>query len=313
MSETNPIPVANPVAPEHLRDEFSRLKPIREYKGAEVYLFRAADAPAIMDEIGRIREVEYRKIGAGRNVERDIDHFDTDPDGYAQLVAWDPENAEIVGMYRFILGRTVAHHGDLSALRTSTIFEFADEFVTEYLPRSIELGRSVVNSSAKRAILGLFVVWAGLGALVNEYPWLRYLFGNVSIYADWPQAARDALLRFLDRRHRGPVNLLRARPRFRYKPSPPRSDTPVRAELSYDADYQALTDELGGFGLTVPPILISYMRAADRVETYDTALDPDFGAAYETAIVVDVESVNDKTRNRFLDNYESINSDAFRL
>ncbi len=309
MTQSKLVPVAAPVDPQLLRDQFARFKPVREFKGLQVYLLHASQSAPIMDEIGRIREIEYRNVGAGRNVARDIDHHDTDAHGYTQLVAWDPETAEVVAMYRFILGRRVAESGKLAALRTAGLFRFSPLFVSDYLPHAVEVGRSVVNSSAKRAIVGLFVVWCGLGALVCEYPWLRYFFGNVSIYANWPAAARDAVIGFLNAYHRGRQPLLIAREGCRYTPA---AEVQQPAQ-DYDAAYQRMSSTLAADGLSVPPILVSYLRAAANVQTFDTALDSDFGGALETALMVSVDSVNDKTRKRFIDNYESVNPDAFLI
>lgn len=316
VSVTATVSVAPAVEPELLREEFARLKPVREYKGLEVYVLRAAQSAPIMDEIGRIREVEYRTVGAGRNVARDIDHHDTDDDGYTQLVAWDPETAEIVAMYRYMLGRPVAEHGRLAVLRTAGLFHFSPLFVSDYLPHAAEVGRSVVNSSAKRAVVGLFVVWCGFAALVCEYPWLRYFFGNVSIYANWPDAARDAVVCFLDRYHRGTESLLIADPSCRYTPAgepPPVVGDAAQRPADYDTAYQQLTDRLAGYGLGVPPILVSYLRAATDVRTFDTVIDTDFGGALETALVLNVDSITDKTRKRFIDTYRRINPDAFAV
>ncbi|TVR34634.1 MAG: GNAT family N-acetyltransferase [Spirochaetaceae bacterium] len=323
MTQSELVPVAAPVDPQLLRDQFARFKPVREFKGLQVYLLHALQSAPIMDEIGRIREIEYRNVGAGRNVARDIDHHDTDAHGYTQLVAWDPETAEVVAMYRFILGRRVAESGALERLRTAGLFRFSPLFVSDYLPHAVEVGRSVVNSSAKRAIVGLFVVWCGLGALVCEYPWLRYFFGNVSIYANWPEAARDAVIGFLNTYHRGSQPLLIARERYRYTPAAeaqsagqtsaePKQPAQDPAQ-DYDAAYQHMSSTLAADGLSVPPILVSYLRAADNVQTFDTALDSDFGGALETALMVSVDSITARTRKRFIDNYESVNPDAFLI
>ena len=315
-SGTTTVCVAPAVEPELLREEFARLKPVREYKGLEVYVLRAAQSAPIMDEIGRIREVEYRSVGAGRNVSRDIDHHDTDDDGYTQLVAWDPETAEIVAMYRYILGLPVAEHGRLAVLRTAGLFHFSPLFVSDYLPHAVEVGRSVVNSGAKRAVVGLFVVWCGLATLVCEYPWLRYFFGNVSIYANWPTAARDAVICFLDRYHRGTRSLLTADPSCRYTPAgepPPLNADEAQPPTDYATAYQQLSDRLASYGLGVPPILVSYLRAATDVQTFDTVIDTDFGGALETALLLDVDSITGKTRRRFIDTYHRINPDAFTV
>jgi hypothetical protein len=189
----------------------AELKPrmlLCRHRGLDIYVTTAAESPTVMQEIGRIREREYRNVGAGRNVPVDIDAYDTDDHGYVQLIAWDSERREVVAMYRFIFGANALQHGGIARLRTATLFSFAPRCVDEFLPHSVELGRSVVNSEASRAIIGLFAVWAGLGAFVAEFPDVQYFFGNVSVYRSWSNEAIDTLLAYLTTYHQDDRQLL---------------------------------------------------------------------------------------------------------
>jgi len=150
-------------------DELTAKTMIARFRELEVHLVHGPEAPATLEEIGRIREYEYRRVGAGRGGFVDLDRHDTQWPWYSQLVSWDPEHREIVAMYRAIRCGWALQHGGLDALRTSTLFSYSDEFVSRFLERSVELGRSVVNSDAHRAISGLFSVWVGLGAMIGEW------------------------------------------------------------------------------------------------------------------------------------------------
>lgn len=305
--------LAEPVAAESLAAELRPEMKVRAYKGLEVYVTTAAESPSVMAEIGRIREREYRAVGAGRGEERDIDAHDTGEGSYKQMVAWDPETHELVAMYRFTFGADALEAADLSRLRTAGLFEYSSAFVESYLPVSVELGRSVVNREAKRAIVGLFAVWAGLGALVVEYPEIRYFFGNVSIYADWPRPAVDTLLAYLSAHHAGPGRLVTARPEAAYRSKAIEEERRrLYRGAPVDQARERLDAELKLHGLALPPILLSYLKATDALAVFDTARDADFGGALETALWVPTGSLTPKTRHRFVDNYEAENPSALR-
>jgi hypothetical protein len=281
------------------------------HRGLDIYVTTAREAPTVMREIGRIREREYRNVGAGRNVPVDIDVYDPDDHGYVQLIAWDPQQRELVAMYRFIFGANALNHGGPTRLRTATLFSFGPRFIDEFLPYSVELGRSVVNSEASRAIVGLFAVWAGLGAFVAEFPDVQYFFGNVSVYRSWSGDAIDVLLAYMTAYHQADRQLVVARPEVAY-----RSEGIIRYKDSLfrsvgaAVGFERLLAELKKLGLAPPPILVSYLKATDRFIAFDTARDADFGGAWETAIAVPTHHLTSRTRRRVVESYTPVNRDA---
>lgn len=277
------------------------------FREIEIYSVSGDDCPDLLSEIGRIREREFRKVGAGRSVTHDIDEFDTGTKAYRQLVAWDPVYAEIVSMYRYRFCRDAVLERDLQSLRTARLFTFSPEFVDTVLHDAVELGRSVVNSETKRAILGLYAVWAGLGAIVVEHPEVRYFFGNVSIYRTWPPGAVDALLGYLARYHGGEEGAVTARPGAEYRGGDVTVATAAYPDPDQARGYDRLTETLKTFGVGPPPILTSYLRATTELRAYATAADDDFGDAWETAITVSTAHLTPKTRSRFIDSYRPVN------
>ncbi|MDE5814874.1 MAG: GNAT family N-acetyltransferase, partial [Alistipes sp.] len=101
-------PIAPPVARELLKAELTPERKVRETNKAanEIYVFAAADCPALMREVGRLREEAFRRAGGGTGCEVDIDAEDLAEGGYFQLIVWDPAAEEIVGGYRFIVCTT---------------------------------------------------------------------------------------------------------------------------------------------------------------------------------------------------------------
>jgi len=310
MSVDAMVSVAPPVNPTTVQGELSPDKLLCRFRDIEIYVTTAAESPAVMTEIGRIREREYRREGAGRNRPIDVDEYDTGPTPYRQLVAWDPVHREIIAMYRYIFCRTAVDRGDLSLLRTAQLFSFSPDFTRETLPVTVELGRSVVNREAKRAILGLFAVWAGLGAIVVECPQIRYFFGNVSVYRTWPAEAVDLLIGYLYEHHSTTGGVTGHRAVAYRSPGILRKRRELfHGQAAADA-YGRLEFALARYRLAPPPILVSYLRATTGLSVYDTVRDADFGGAYEVALTVSTRHLTEKTRRRIIDGYEPVHPSA---
>ncbi len=274
---------------------------VTRFMQLSIHIIHGWDKPACMNQIGVIREREFRRVGAGRNLPRDIDPLDTTPGTYRQLVTWDAEHRQLVSMYRFADTAQIIRDFGVETLRTATLFDFAPEFQRDYLTRAVELGRSVVNREAHRAIAGLFAVWSGLGVLAQELTHAAFFFGNVTVSAGMPAECRDAIIAFLRRHHSTPAlrDLVRAKAGIEYLVA---TDPPTFAD-NRDQAREELIAFLAARGAAVPPILLSYLGAADEVQIFDTARDADFSDAWEIAIAVPFAAANARTRARFFNTY----------
>lgn len=248
-------PVKPAVLAAELRSDFC----VDSFRGLEVMLFTAAEAPQTMREIGRIREKAFREAGAGRNLATDLDARDFGDAAYRQLVVWDPVARQIVAAYRYICCGDHDLSGDCPHLRTSDLFSFSSTFRQQWLPHLIELGRSVVNKQAKRAALGLFATWKGLAALLCEYPDIVGFYGNFSVYRVLPTDLIDAMLAYLDTYHRPVEAMLAARPGLQYvrtsalqKETSAESHTDDTKVVPPDADNSIYNDSLEGRALSRP-------------------------------------------------------------
>ncbi|TVR86318.1 MAG: GNAT family N-acetyltransferase [Spirochaetaceae bacterium] len=297
-------PVAEPSAPDAMREELNDTTLITRFKDLEIHLFEGPQAPETLNEIGRIREVEYRRMGAGRNLARDLDRLDSEEPMYRQIVSFDREQGELVAMYRAQHGGYALRTGGVGVLRTSSLFEFSPEFREQELPYLIELGRSVVNSNSRRAIQGLFSVWSGLAALHRELPELLGFFGNVSVYDDISDEQLDTLLGYLYTHHGDSAARVTAKPDL----GRPLENIPENIPASFDALVERASHE----GWAVPPILISYLKAGPGFTAFDTALDADFGGVREIAVLMPLNNIAPKTYTRFIEPYVSLNPDAFK-
>ena len=155
-------------------------------------MFTSHDSPNLMREVGRLREIAFRHYGGGTGLEADIDRYDVMKIPYKQLIVWDPENEEILGGYRFIYGSDVEfdEHGK-PKLATAHLLEFSQEFIEDFLPYTVELGRSFVSLEYQSTLMGrkgifaLDNLWDGLGALTVIDPEIKYFFGKVTMYGTY--------------------------------------------------------------------------------------------------------------------------------
>ena len=101
----------------------------------EIYIVTANDSPNVLKEIGRLREIAFRTAGGGSGKSMDLDEFDYGDNCYKQLIVWNPEADEIIGGYRYLLGKDwkLDEKGQ-PILATSHMFHFSDKFLKEYMP-----------------------------------------------------------------------------------------------------------------------------------------------------------------------------------
>ena len=140
-------PIISPISVEVLKAELTPQKKLRDTNksGNEIYVVTHHDSPNTMKEIGRLREEAFRDSGGGSGLSMDIDEFDTMDNPYQQLIVWDPDAEKIIGGYRFILGNDIKiDDKGQPMLATSHMFHFSEKFMKEYLPYTIELGRSFI-------------------------------------------------------------------------------------------------------------------------------------------------------------------------
>ena len=211
-----------PVPIEAIMDELTKDKFFRKTNNAgnEIYILSAHDSPNIMREIGRLREISFRDSGGGTGLDCDIDDFDTREENFFhQLIVWNPVDKAIVGGYRFLFcdGIPVDANGQVDT-PTSELFYYSDHFVQDYLPNTIELGRSFVQPSyqpSKSLAKGLYSLdnlWDGLGSLVDIFPEAEYYFGKVTMYPHLERTSRDMILFFIQKHFPDNEHLVWVRP-----------------------------------------------------------------------------------------------------
>ena len=300
-------PVIDPVDKALLKAELNEDRFLRiTRKGSnEIYCIDAHNAPNVLREIGRLREVTFRSSGGGTGEELDLDDYDTSDTCYSQLIVWSPEDKEIVGGYRFILCKDAIVNDEIR-LSTAHYFDFRKQFVDEYLPNTIELGRSWVQPNFQPAInprKGLFAldnIWDGLGAVTNSNPSIKYFFGKVTMYPTYNAEARDFLLHFLH--HYFPDNDSLMKPFIPLEQSYDREAYELLLKgLDFKEGFKVLNTFVRERGEFIPPLVNIYMNLSPTMKTFGTAVNPEFGNVEETGILVTLEDIYEEKKKRHLE------------
>ncbi len=277
--------------------------------GNEIYVVTHHDSPNLMTEIGRLRELTFRGAGGGTGKSLDIDSYDTAPIPYKQLIVWDPDSQEILGGYRYIIcAEAEKDEAGTPILATSRLFHFSDRFVTEYLPHSIELGRSFVqpdyqsSKAGAKALFALDNLWDGLGALFVDHPEIRYFFGKITMYSHFNTQARDLIQYFFLKYFRDRENLV-----YPKNPMPINLDEKKIDEIynggSYSEDYKILTQNVRKFDENIPPLINAYMNLSPSMKTFGTVLNDHFGDVEETGIIVTIKDIYEAKKDRHIETY----------
>lgn len=286
-------PIIEAVPKELIESELTEERLLRATNNAGnlIYTVKATEAPNIMREIGRLREMAFRQAGGGTGESTDIDPQDTAPDGYTQLFVWDPVAREILGGYRYIISDSpYPNH-----LSTEHYFRFSDRFRNEILPYTIELGRSFVQPRYQRtrdakSLYALDNLWDGLGALIVENPDKQYFFGKVTMYGHYDREARNILIYFLQRYFPDRDALLE--PLYPVEMSINMEEMEkLFTGKSYMDDYRILVNELRKRDEFIPPMINSYMSLSPSMKVFSTVHNPDFGEVEETGILIRIKDI----------------------
>jgi len=300
-----------PVPVEAIMEELTLDKFFRKTNNAgnEIYILSAHDSPNTMREIGRLREISFRDSGGGTGLDCDIDAFDTCEQNYfKQLIVWNPADRSIVGGYRFLLCDTlpVDAEGQVDT-PTSELFHYSEKFVKEYLPYTLELGRSFVqpdyqpSKSLAKGLYALDNLWDGLGSLIDIYPQAKYYFGKVTMYPQLERTSRDMILYFMQKHFPDKEGLVTVRPELNL---PILTDAEWLKSIfcgdNYRDDYKILVKQVRERGAAVPPLVNAYMNLSPSLRSFGTAVNPGFGNVEETGILVTIKDMFEEKVKRHL-------------
>jgi putative hemolysin len=259
----------------------------------QVFCASADDLPAVLPEIGRLRELTFRRVGEGTGLSRDLDRFDQ---MYQHLFVWDRARREIAGAYRVgatdVLG--VEH------LYTRTLFDYDESLLSQIGP-ALELGRSFVQPEYQRDFSPLLLLWKAISRLTSQQPRYRRLFGVVSISDRYDSTTRQLLVKFLQAR-RFDSDLARL-VKAKNPPAPAQSEIVNAVTLERLEDVSALVRQIEPDGKDIPVLLRQYLKLNAKLLGF--TVDASFGNVLDGLVLVDLDQVEPAILSRYMGKVEA--------
>ena len=314
--------IIDPIDRKLLKSELTPERQLRHTNKShnEIYIVTWQNAPNVLKEIGRLREIAFRVAGGGTGKSVDLDFFDICDHPYKQLIVWNPDDEEIIGGYRYLPGDEVEiDQKGQPILATSHMFHFSDAFMRDYMKQTIELGRSFVTleyqntrKTAAKSLFALDNLWDGLGALTVVKPNVKYFFGKMTMYPSLNRTARDMILFFLSKHFPDPDKLVTANHPISLETDPDFLQKLFR-EDSFKADYRILNSEVRNLGFNIPPLVNAYMSLSPTMRFFGTAINEEFGKVEETGILIAVDEILAEKRVRHIDSFVREHPESLRL
>jgi len=290
--------VAHPVNSKALKKALYQSRLLGETKdGKKIFLYQYQDDCPVMQEIARLRELTFRTVEEGTGEAQDLDKYDV---YYSHLVLWDENDLEIVGSYRIGEGHKIMNEQGVSGFYTHSLFNFNSAF-QEYLPHSIELGRSFVQPRywGKRS---LDYLWYGIGAYLRENPEIKYLFGPVSMSNAYPQQAKEVIISFYQQQFGSELELATAKKPFIVSEQ---NQQFAKSEFNedYSVSFKILNSELKKLGVKVPTLYKQYVELCTDKGCHfiDFNIDPAFNNCIDSLIMVELDKITAKKRQRYIE------------
>ncbi len=305
-----PEAIIDPIDRRLLEAELNQSVFIRptNFSGNELYIVNCHNAPNVLKEIGRLRELSFREAGGGTGKSCDLDEFDFGPSAYQQLIVWQPEDKEIIGGYRFILTKDARQADGSYHLATTEIYEFSERMKSFYFLSTIELGRSFgqpkyqPSKDNRKGLFSLDNLWDGLGALIVKYPEVDYFFGKVTMYTHFNREARDLILSFMHHYFPDKEQLISVN-----NPLPLTHDTSAFVEalkgLEFKEGHHLLNSKVRELGENIPPLFNAYMNTSPTMKTFPTCVNNHFGDVEETGIMVTIKDIYESKADRHVNSY----------
>lgn len=313
--------IIKPISKDLLKSELTSERLLRTTNKShnDIYIITAANAPHVMREIGRLREIAFRTSGGGTGKSVDIDEFDTMENGCKQLVVWNPEAEEIIGGYRYLFGDNWQLNDEgQPKLAMNHMFNFSDKFMKEYAPYTVELGRSFVSLEYQnvrkntKSIFALDNLWDGLGALTVINPKCKYFLGKMTMYPSFVRRGRDMILYFLNK-HFGDTEQLVVPINSQKIETPQEELERIFCEEDFRKDYRILNREVRQLGFNIPPLVNAYMNLSPTMKFFGTAINYEFGNVEESGILIAMDEIFEEKRIRHINSFVKEHPEALKI
>jgi putative hemolysin len=292
-------PIVGPKPSSVLGGEIRRLpedQVLISSKDLQVVSATAAQIPEMLHEIGRLREITFRKAGEGTGQTMDIDNYDG---YYTHLVLWNRSKEELVGAYRLgPIDSIIEKHG-LTGMYTSTLFDYKEELFSRISP-ALEVGRSFVRPEYQKTFQPLMLLWSGIGRFVARHPQYRFLFGAVSINNDYLGISRRMIVQFLKKSHvrSDLAHLVKGRNPFTRRPDVKGNMAAAYSLVDDVQDLSQLISDIEKDEKGIPILLKHYMKLGGQFLGFN--VDPLFNNALDALVMVDLTQTEPRMLERYM-------------
>jgi len=300
-----PKKIIDPVDSDKILSEIKKLQQSKakllQSKGYEVFLVSAQEAPNILREIGRLREITFREIGEGTNKEIDLDKYDK---FYKHLFLWDNDTQKIVGAYRMGIGKEIFKNHGINGFYVNTLFRIEPELYP-MMQKSIEMGRAWIRKDYQQKPMPLFLLWKGIIHVTLRYPDHQYLLGGVSISNQFSEFSKSLMIEFMKSNYYDPYVAQYIRPKKEYKVKLKDADKDfvfdnVKSDMK---KFDKIIDEIEPDGLRIPVLLKKYIKQNCKLVAFN--VDPKFNNAIDGLIYVRIADLPEKTVKPVLEEYQA--------
>lgn len=291
--------IAHPIERRFIKRELQNAELLGETAdNKKIYLFDYRPDSAVMHEIGRLRELTFRQVGEGTGKRRDLDRYDRD---YRHLILWDEQELEIAGAYRLGDVKRIQAQDCSRGIYSEELFAYDKEKMQPFFEQGIELGRSFVSPKywGRRS---LDYLWYGIGAYLQRYPEVRYLFGPVSLSNSYPDFAKALIVSYYQHYFADEQQLACARVPYVVEGELKQQVFQTLTGEDAEEDFAALREQLAHMNVTVPTLYKQYADVCEKggVRFIDFNIDADFGHCIDGLVMVDLQQLKASKRKRYL-------------
>ena len=300
-----PKKIIIPVPPDDIKREIVSLrdndKRILESKNYEIFLTEADRIPNILTEIGRLREITFREVGEGTNLEIDLDKYDN---YYQHLFLWDRKNDVLAGAYRMGMGIDIYKKYGIDGFYIHELFRFEPELY-DMMSKSIEMGRAFIIKEYQQKPMPLFLLWKGIINMTIRYPEYKYLIGGVSISNQFSNFSKSLMIEFMKSHYYDPYIAQFIRPKKEYKVKLKDADKHFVFDSS-KADlnkFDKIIDDIEPGSLRLPVLMKKYVKQNARIIAFN--VDPKFNDAIDGLMYIEIDKLPDSTVQPVLEEFQA--------
>jgi len=290
-----PQPIIPPVNVTLLKKEIEKLKGGPQFlfsqKNYDLFIAKAEEAPALLKEIGRLREVTFREVGEGTNLPLDLDEYDYH---YEHLILWDDEAKQVAGAYRLGIGSEIYRKFGIKGFYVTTLLK-VDEEVHQLFAHSLEMGRAFIVKEQQLKPLPLFLLWKGIVQVLLRHPELQYITGCASISNKFSRFSKSLMVEYLTRQHGDKEMAEHIKPRKPFKVKLKEEHKEIVFESSRDDlnKFDRLIEELEPGDMRFPILIKKYLKQNAKMVCFN--VDPLFNNSLDGFMYIDIKDLPEGT------------------